>query len=89
MRRVRARRFALAAAFSALAATSTALLEFNGSFLVRQSSPVFWFAALLFGIMLVLRDGGLFFFLFTEEPREVEILERSMPRNVIHLSDKQ
>jgi hypothetical protein len=86
MRRVKAHRFARAAVFSILAATASALFDFD-AFVVHQSGPIFWFAVLLLGITSVCALVASFFW-FTEQPREVEVFEPSSTTHVIHVTHK-
>lgn len=82
MRRVKARCFARIAVISAGAAAGVIALS------NAKDSVVLGSAALLaLAIMLVCAFVALFF-AFTEEPREVEIVESSPQKGVIHLSGK-
>ena len=86
-RRVKARRWGLVAGFLILGVI--ALTGFDLDALVERSGALFWLAISLFGVAFVcLLVAG--FYLLTEQPREVEVLEdRFDDTNVIHLTGRQ
>ena len=87
LRRVKAHRFANAAVVAALLAAVSALFDLD-AFLAYRSGPVFWFAIFLLGITLVCALIAVLF-LFTEQPKEVEVFETSSTSHVIHVARKQ
>jgi hypothetical protein len=63
------------------------LFDYDG-LVSRQSGFAFWLAVVLVGVTVVcaLMAG---FFLLTERPRQVKVLEYLSDKHVIHLAPKQ
>lgn len=88
MRRVKARRFALATVSCGFGLVVSVLFDYN-ALMMRQSGFVFWLALALVGVMSACALAAVFY-LLKEQPSKVEVLEdRFSDAHVVHLTPRQ